>query len=454
MIPRAARRGAGRAAAACCLLALAATRPATAQETSPPEEGESAEPESVAADYETDSLDWNGLSTLEALAHGMGLEVTPETTIDWDDIERGDVLMLLYPTSRIDPAHLAAFLHNGGRVLVADDFGKAEEALAGLGILRGSGAGVRADQFYDGRTYAPVARPLAPGHPLAAGVDALTANHPSVWSATGGAESIFAFDGGESLVAALQVGEGRLVALADPSVLINRMLEFDGNLAFAINLLRYLSRSGESERLIIMTGDLALLGEPSRLLGESGPGGVKSLLGDFNRWLLGLNEYLMTEAGMRVLAVGIALLLSGLALVWLPRARQSPLDGSWTRARTGSAEQPSAEQILTEIDRPGRKSHALPAVIVRDQLNARLSLLVGHPDPVHGMPVQALVEAIEPRVGRSAAFALGELIPALRALPSRTQAVSPWRAPFVPQREFERLSAAADQLYRSLGEES
>jgi hypothetical protein len=458
MIPRAARRGAGRAAAACCLLALAlalaATRSATAQETSPPEEGESAEPESVAADYETDSLDWNGLSTLEALAHGMGLEVTPETTVDWDDIERGDVLMLLYPTARIDPAHLAAFLHNGGRVLVADDFGKAEEALAGLGILRGTGVGVRADQFYEGRSYAPVARPLVPGHPLAAGVDALTANHPSVWKATGGAESIFAFDGGDSVVAALQVGEGRLVALADPSVLINRMLEFDGNLAFAINLLRYLSRSGESQRLIIMTGDLALLGEPSRLLGETGPGGVKSLLGDFNRWLLGLNEYLMTEAGMRVLAVGIALLLSGLALVWLPRARQSPLDGSWTRARTGSAEQPSAEQILAEIDRPGRKSHALPAVILRDQINARLALLVGHPDPVHGMPVQALVEAIEPRVGRQTAFALGELVPALRALPSRTQAVSPWRAPFVPQREFERLSAAADQLYRSLGEES
>ena len=412
------------------------------------------EEETPDGDYETGSSAWNGLSTLEALAHGMGLEVTQEATIEWDDLERGDVLMLLYPTSRIDPAHLAAFLHNGGRVVVADDFGKGEEALAGLGILRGTGVGVRAEQFYDGHSYAPVARPLVPDHPLAVGVAALTANHPSVWNAARGAESVFGFEGGDSLVAAIQVGEGRLVALADPSVLINRMLEFDGNLAFAINLIRYLSRPGESERLVIMTGDLSLLGEPSRLLGETGPGGVKSVLSDFNRWLLGLNEYLMTEAGMRVLAVAIALLLGGVALAWLPRARQTPLDGSWTRARGGSAEQPTAEQIMAEVDRPGRRSYALPAAILRDSINARLTLITGHPDPLHGIPSHELYEMLEPRVGRDAITALGALYPALRALPTRAQAASPWQAPFLPQREFERLSAAADRLYRSLEEES
>ena len=418
-----------------------------------PADAQPPDPSEATADYQIGSAAWNGLSTLEALARGMGLDVVEERSLDWDDLERGDILFLLYPTNRIDPQNLTTFLHNGGRVLVADDFGKSEEALAALGILRGTGIGVRADQFYDGHSYAPVAHPLIADHPLAAGVGALTANHPSVWNATRGASSVFGFSGGDSLVAAVEAGDGRLVALADPSVLINRMLEFDGNLAFSINLLRYLSRAGESERLVILTGDLSLLGQPSRVLGDDERGGMVGLLGDFNRWLLGLNDYLLTDGGMRILAVAIALVCAGFALVWLPRARQAALDGSWTRARGGAAELPTAEQVLAEVDRPGRRSFALPAAILRDSINARLSLLVGHPDPLYGMDQAELHGAVDERIGRAAVVLLRELYPVLRAIPSRVQAVSPWQAPFYPQRDFERLSAAADRLYRSLQEQ-
>jgi hypothetical protein len=411
-----------------------------------------AQPES---DYQVINPAWNGLSTLEALARGMGLEVVQERTFAWDDVERGDILFLLYPTSRVDPQHLTTFLHNGGRVLVADDFGRSDEALAALGILRGAGIGVHAEQFYDGHSYAPIARPLIAEHPLAVGVGALTANHPAVWNATRGADSVFGFDGEDSLVAAVEAGDGRLVALADPSVLINRMLEFDGNLAFAINLLRYLSRPGETQRLVILTGDLALLGQPSRELGDGGHGGLAGMLGEFNRWLLGLNDYVLSDGGMRVLALAIAILCAGFALIWLPRARQTSLDGSWTHARGGAAELPTAEQILAEVERAGRRrSFALPAAILRDSINARLGLVVGHPDPLHGMTEADLFAALEARLGRPAVDRLRPLYPTLRALPSRAQAVSPWQAPFYPQRDFERLNAAADRLYRSLEEES
>ena len=302
-------------------------------------------------------------------------------------------------------------------------------------------------------SYAPVALPVAADHPLAAGVGGLTANHPSVWNATRGATSVFGFKNEDSLVAAATAEDGRLVALADPSVLINRMLEFDGNLAFAINTLRWLSRPGESQRLVILAGDLSLLGSPSRLLGDGERGGVVGLLGDFNRWLLGLNDYLLTDGGMRVLAVVIALLCAAFALIWLPRARQAALDGSWTRARGGAAELPTAEQVLAEVDRPGRRSFALPAAILRDSINARLSLLLGHPDPIHGMDPRDLHAAVDERKGRAAAVLLRELHPELRALPSRAQAVSPFQAPYYSQRDFERLSAAADRLYRSLAVE-
>jgi hypothetical protein len=427
--------------AALVAAAVVAAAPAAAQEPS-------------AVDYQIGSPAWNGLSTLEQLARGMGLDVAQERTLAWDDLERGDILFLLYPTSRIEPQALTAFLHNGGRVLVADDFGKSEEALAALGILRGTGIGARAEQFYDGHLYAPVARPLLTDHPLAAGVGALTANHPSVWNATRGADSVFGFGSEDSLVAAVEADDGRLVALADPSVLINRMLEFDGNLAFAINLLRYLSRPGETQRLVILTGDLALLGQPSRELGDGSRGGLTGLLGDFNRWLLGLNDYVLSDGGMRVLALGIALVCAAFALIWLPRARQTALDGSWTRARGGAAELPTAEQVLAEVDRAGRRrSFALPAAILRDSLNARLGLVVGHPDPLHGMSQNDLMSEVELRSGREAASLLRSIYPALRTLPSRVQAVSPWQAPFYPQRDFERLNAAADRLYRSLEEE-
>ncbi len=395
-------------ALAAALAAVAAAAPARAQEV------ETAE----AADYDTSSAAWNGLSTLEALARGMALEVKQERSIAWDDLERGDILFILYPTSTLNPQHLATFLAN---------------------------------EFYEGRSYAPVARPLMPDHPLAVGVKALTANHPSLWNAARGADSVFGFEGGDSLVAAVQTGEGRLVALSDPSVLINRMLEFDGNLEFAINLIRYLSRPGESRRLVILTGDFALLGEPSRVLGEDGHVGVVGMLADFNRWLIGLNEYVLSDPGMRILAVSIALLVAAVALVWLPRARQSPLDGSWTRARGGPADLPSAEQVLAEVDRPGRRpSFALPAAILRDSINARLALVLGKPDPLNSMTEADLMAAVHEQAGRGAAEALGALYQSLRALPTRTQAASPWQAPFVGQRDFERLSAAADQLYRSL----
>lgn len=436
-------RGAGLAAAAACLVlipALAQGQPDPLGEPPP-------------ADYQIGNAAWNGLSTLEALARGMGLEVVQESTLEWDDLERGDVLFLLYPTNRIDPQHLTAFLHNGGRVLVADDFGKSEDALAALGILRGTGIGVDARDYYDGHPYAPVALPVAADHPLAVGVGGLTANHPSVWNATRGAASVFGFQNEDSLVAAVTAEDGRLVALADPSVLINRMLEFDGNLAFAINTLRWLARPGESERLVILAGDLSLLGSPSRLLGDGERDGVVGLLTDFNRWLLGLNDYLLTDGGMRVLAVVIALLCAAFAIIWLPRARQASLDGSWTRARGGAAELPSAEQVLAEVDRPGRRSFALPAAILRDSINARLSLLVGHPDPIHGMDWRDLHAAVDERKGRAAAVLLRELHPELRALPSRAQAVSPFQAPYYSQRDFERLAAAADRLYRSLAVE-
>lgn len=403
--------------------------------------------------YDVGNEGWNGLSTLEAVARGMGLEVVQHSTVSWNDLDRTDILILLYPTHKLDGAHLTAFVRNGGRVLLGDDFGASDQALGGLGILRGPGGAASADAYYDDQPFAPIARPLRRDHPLVEGVDELTTNYPAVWRAMRGPEAILGFKDGSAVVASVEMQDGRLIALADPSVLINRMLEFDGNLAFAINALRWLSRPGESRRLVILTGDLSLYGSPSRAMGDdSSEGGVKGVLGDFNRWLIELNDYLLTDRALRVVGITTALLVALLAMAALPRARRNALDGSWTRARGGAAIK-TAEQLLRELDQSGRRTNfALPAAILRDSVNSRLALVIGQPDPLFALPESALIRGLGERSGSGAVMALKAIYPTLRALPSRSQASSDWQAPFVTRRDFERLSAAADHLYRSLGE--
>ena len=412
-----------------------------------------AQDDSPGVDYDVLNERWNGLSTLDALARGMGLEVVQRSEMQWNDLERTDVLFLLYPTSTVNQSHLITFLRNGGRVLLADDFGKADEALGALGIVRGPGGAARADTFWDAQPFAPVARPVDRRHDLAQGVDELTTNHPSVWRVMRGPESIFGFDDGSSVVAVVTMLDGRLVALSDPSVLINRMLEFPGNLAFLINTIRWLSRTGETQRLVIMTGELSLYGSPSRVLGDAGQAtGVTGTFNEFNNWLVGLNAWAMQEQAMRVVGIAIAALIALLALIVLPRVRKTALDGSWTRAR-GGGEVKTAEQVLGDLDRGGRRvSYAVPAAVLRDSINARLARVLREPDPLFGLTEAALFGALAQRAGPAAVAALRPIYPQLRALPTRAQASSPWQSPFVPQRDFELLAAAADHLYRSLGE--
>jgi hypothetical protein len=411
--------------------------------------------QTAGGEYDTSNTAWNGLSTLDALARGMGFEVRPAATLGWDEIEPTDVLFILYPTAKIEPHDLTRFLKNGGRVLLADDFGRAEDALRDLDILRGPGGAARAEKFWDDQTYAPIARALAPAHPLAAGVESITTNVPAIWRDLRDAEAVFGFDDGSAVVAALEVGDGRLVALSDPSVLINRMLEFEGNLAFAINLLRWLQRPGPQPRLIIMAGDLNLSGHPSRQLGvDPAAGTVGGMMGELDEWLGNLHLWVPTDSALRVIAVVAALLLALLVLVVVPRIRRAPLDGSWTRAR-GGAGLATPERLLAALDRPGRRtSYALPAAILRDSINTRLGLALGQPDALFALPENVLLTQVATRFGPPAAAALAALMPQLRAAPSRAQAASPFQAAFFPQREFERMSADADRLYRNLGEES
>jgi hypothetical protein len=143
-----------------------------------------AAPALAADDYATANREWNGLSDLATIAAGRGLTLEERTQIAWNELGPDDVLFILYPTSQVEPAHLAAFLRAGGRALIGDDFGRADEAFARLGLLRR--AAPRGVRTHEGNPNLPVAAAALPDHPLARGAAEITTNHPTGFSVSRG----------------------------------------------------------------------------------------------------------------------------------------------------------------------------------------------------------------------------------------------------------------------------
>ncbi len=402
-------------------------------------------------DYDSVSQKWNCLHTLAAIAKGLGLSVESTREIDWDDLGSEDILLVLYPTSRLEPGHLAAFIRNGGQVMLADDFGFSSEALGRLGMLRQTAHGVAAQRFHRDLPFAPIARPLIADHPLAAGVEELTTNHPAILVQVRGPRVVFGFGDDEGVVAAGELGRGRFVVSSDPSILINRMLQFEGNMQFAINMLRYLSRDGQARRLVVLVGEFSLYGEPSNLLDDGTVRGtVSNILGEFNRWLDERNDYLLTQVGMRAVAVIVAALIALLALASLPLTRKTRLDGRWTQARGSSPAPDDFEAIVARYDRPGQSNYLLPATVVRDTINHALARVFDETDPLYLRKEKELADMLEKARGKNAAAAWRNLSKRLKSLPSRAQAASPWSTGQVTRREFQRLSDDATALYLAL----
>lgn len=215
-------------------------------------------------DYAIESRSWNGLSELVAIASELGLRVEAPRQLDLNALKPADSLLVVFPQAPLPRADFAAFLHDGGRIAIADDFGAAESWLASFEISRSAAPIARASdeesggipRLRDNRSLL-IATPRA-AHPLTREVAALVVNHPAVLRHAS-LEPVFELgDSGGAIVLTGAVGEGRLIALSDPSALINNMLELTGNRQFAQNLLSYLApRDG---RLYVVTPATAITG--------------------------------------------------------------------------------------------------------------------------------------------------------------------------------------------------
>jgi hypothetical protein len=403
-------------------------------------------------DYDPSSKEWNGLYTYARTAAGLGLEVMPVSSLEWSDLDERDILVLVYPLQRVDPSRLAAFVQAGGHAVIADDFGLAGDALARMGLLRADVGTPQVPDYYRSRLYAPVAKPLDRGHPINAGVTEVVTNHPAVLTEVKGATPLVGFGGGQgAVVVAGEHGTGRFVVVSDPSIFINRMLQFPGNLTLAVNILRWLDRDGRARRVVLLRGDVPMFGEPRPFIDDAGMGEFGRSVAGVNRWLEQRNDWLLTPVAMRVIGGLLAVALALLAIFAMPPWRRLPLDGRWLRLIR--PERPAdLPQVVAAHDR-GAKNFLLPAAVLRDSAAAALARATGTPDPLYQLPERELLAKITAARGRDAAEATQRLYRRLRALPSRSQAAAPWSRGKVSRRELTELHEDVAQLYRTLGDE-
>lgn len=378
---RGASRRAGRAlgAAAALFLGVLALPCFTAAVTAAP--GQAPDALSIGRDFHVGHRGWNGLSDFASLARDAGCPVEVRRPLDWSALDGQDVLVFLHPEDPIDEQNLISFLSVGGRAVIADDFGGTERALARLGITRRSPPMPPATQYYREGLDLPVADSLR-YTPLGRATPKLVANHSAYL--TSGLSPTFSFAPGASLVIEGKVQQGRFVALADPSVLINNMLQIGGNRDFALALIRDLCRP-QRDRLILVYGAFTQRGAPPAILPGAPSGDILADVADrwnrsFNGANLHIQETLRRKGALGSLdAVALVGILFSIATMLL-LLRYLPMPAAPQSAAFAQPPRPPETGLFASIQRyAGGAGQAVswgyvyPATLVREEVLARLA---------------------------------------------------------------------------------
>ncbi len=325
-------------------------------------------------DYRPDSPAWNGLSGFVAEAQALGCAISPADNLDWRALGPRDVLFFVYPQSSIDPEALGEYLARGGRLLLADDFGAAAPAFAALQLQRTAARldGVKHEPGHPELPVAEVRLLTAIGR----STGRLVANHPAAFETV--LPPTFSFSAGQALVVEGRVGPGRFVALADPSVLINNMLELEPNRAFARAVLGELCVPGPSgDRVHLLTGPFRA--PPLRSHAGAQGAGLQQLNEHLARANRATEELVQGE-----LALPIALLLccAAVGLAWsaLSRPRGARhVDASFVRADGHDRKSPAALVDALPRGAGSDADHALALLMLRAEVMRAISARLAKP---------------------------------------------------------------------------
>lgn len=183
---------------------------------------------------------WNGLANVQSTIKPIRIDDLTKVGLEVQ-IVSNSTLLLLGPSKHFDDVDIEiinGYLSNGGRVILADDFGTGNELLEGLDIpVRFTGMLMEDTLYYETKPEMPRIINFTIQNE---GVNELVMNYPTTLE-TGEGLRIFASSTTTSLVSTdegdnsyslkaypviglVEKGEGDLVLISDPSLFINSML--------------------------------------------------------------------------------------------------------------------------------------------------------------------------------------------------------------------------------------
>lgn len=320
-------------------------------------------------DYQPDNQAWSGLSEFVALAESEQIEVSLTDSLDWSAVGSDDVVIAVHPLDALDVKNAASYILHGGMMLVAIEGGSNYPFLDRLGIryLDITDGDLPHARFVHNNPNLPVFSPTG-AHPLIAEVQSLVANHPSVLLNVGG--PVVAYSEGGGLVYDMNFGDGKVVALADASMLINQMLQVADNAIFARNTLQYLCDQTDPCRVILLVERFEQHGTYLHTSADAGA--------DADSWSHWLNEInnavsramqdlpvsrLLYYLGI-LLAAGLALYLAAVFRLRAGRPYSAHINKSGRHALPPQSE---FDWNLARFGRGGRETNcALPLAILKE----------------------------------------------------------------------------------------
>ncbi len=414
-----------------------------------------------AAAFDLNDATWEGCAELLDLARKeLGADrVVVLSTLDWEQVQASDGILVLHPTRPLDAEEAASFMKAGGRMAVLDDYGRGDKLLAHFKIRRRS-LPTHPQAYLRGKPALPIATPAFDTsggevlglHPTVADVKQVVLNHGTGLRHPDLTPVLeVRVKGGDPVAVAVAgqidgpTAKGRLFAMGDPSAFINQMLRYPGNRAFAAGLTHYLADGDATEprrgRLFIVANEF----------GEKGSfGGITPLRKTIDRKLQALIEAFgdLRQNGFPwwlhlIVASGTALLVSwwvSRALVRLYKSRLPRFARAVPLVAQGGVAGRVA--VLSSDVSP-------PALALLEIRSALCEALASHLDmseqaTAYQLLDEAKLRGLDPAVESDARRMLGSMRAAETAVVSGTPAR-------VSSEEVQRAASVADRLLRAAG---